>query len=239
MLENQNRLPDDALLSAEEDQNRLPENALLTVERYSRGARWLHAVVYLAVLALLGTGWWLVAGREGQPSPAASLTGVADTTLHTYTGWVLVGFLALAVILGARRARTFLVESLRVDRGDARWWRRWPVAALTGRFPPHRGDFDPGQRLANLVLIGLLAALIGSGIGLIVVAGGPTFVWLRQVHRWATFLITPVLAGHILIASGVLPGYRGVARSMHLGGRLPVRVARRLWPAWVDRHLAD
>jgi formate dehydrogenase subunit gamma len=58
-------------------------------------------------------------------------------------------------------------------------------------------------------------------------------------HRWATYLITPVLLGHILIAAGVLPGYRGVARSMHLGGRLPVEVARRLWPGWLTTQTAS
>ena len=64
---------------------------------------------------------------------------------------------------------------------------------------------------------------------------GPVFVWLQSVHRWATYLITPVLLGHILIASGVLPGYRGVARAMHLGGRLRRDVAQRIWPGWLDR----
>jgi len=34
----------------------------------------------------------------------------------------------------------------------------------------------------------------------------------------------------------VLPGYRGVWRSMHLGGRLHADVARRLWPAWLERQ---
>ena len=59
------------------------------------------------------------------------------------------------------------------------------------------------------------------------------------MHRWATYLITPLLAGHILIATGLLPGYRGVARSMHLGGRLCTETARRVWPGWLDRQLAD
>jgi formate dehydrogenase subunit gamma len=38
------------------------------------------------------------------------------------------------------------------------------------------------------------------------------------------------------VAAGVLPGYRGVWRSMHLGGHLDIRVARRLWPAWAERQ---
>jgi cytochrome b subunit of formate dehydrogenase len=204
-----------------------------TVERYNRRARWFHAVTYLVVLALLGTGWWLLAGREGRPSPAARLTGVADTDLHQWAGWALAGIAVAAATLGLRAARTFARESIRYDRGDAMWLRRWPAAALTGRFPRHEGHFDPGQRIANIVLVLLLLALVGSGALLALVDGGAAYVWLHRVHRWATYLITPVLLGHIVIAAGVLPGYRGVARSMHLGGRLSTDVARRLWPGWL------
>lgn len=208
-----------------------------TIERYSRRTRWFHTGTYLSVLVLLGTGWWLLTGREGRPSPLAAVTGVADATLHTYVGWVFASLSALGVSLGIRAARIFLRESLRHDRGDSRWFRRWPSALLTGRFERHDGHFDPGQRIANVVILALLAALIGSGLGLVVLSGGPSFVWLVRIHRWATYLITPVLIGHILIASGVFPGYRGVARSMHVGGRLRVDVARRVWPGWLDRHL--
>jgi A/G-specific adenine glycosylase len=48
---------------------------------------------------------------------------------------------------------------------------------------------------------------------------------------WTAIAITPVLLGHIVIAAGVLPGYRGVWRSMHLGGRLRKDTADRVWPA--------
>lgn len=207
-----------------------------TVRRYSRATRWFHALTYLTVLILLGTGWWLAAGREGQPSVAARLTGIADTSLHRYAGWVLTALAVSAVTLGVRATRTFVRESLRYDHGDLRWFVRWPGALATGRFARHEGHFDPGQRVANLLMVGLFVALIGSGIGLVLVAVGPWFGWLQWVHRWATYLITPVLIGHVVIATGLPPGYRGVARAMHLGGRLPLRVAERVWPGWLDRH---
>jgi formate dehydrogenase subunit gamma len=88
----------------------------------------------------------------------------------------------------------------------------------------------------NLVMIVLLLALIVSGIGLVTVSGGPEFVWYHRIHKWATYLLTPVLIGHIVIAAGLLPGYRGTWRAMHLGGRLRTRVAERLWPAWLERE---
>ena len=205
------------------------------VERYSRSTRWFHAVVYVTVLILLGTGWWLALGHEGQPSPLSRLTGQPDTQLHRWTGWVLTGVVVAGLVLGARAAVTFVRESLRFRREDGRWLLRWPRATFTGDFPRHEGHFDPGQRIANVVLVVLLSLLVGSGVGLAMLHGGPTFAVLVRVHRWSTWAITPVLLGHILIAAGVLPGYRGVWRSMHLGGHLDVRVARRLWPAWVER----
>ena len=205
------------------------------IQRYSRGTRWFHAATYITVLVLLGTGWWLLLGNEGDPSPLARLVRLPDTTLHTWIGWALAALAALAVTVGVRAARTFAAETLRYDRGDLRWFLRWPAGLISGRFRRHEGHFDPGQRVANVVLVLALAALVGSGVGLAVLAGGPGFVLMRQIHRWATWLITPVLIGHIVIASGVLPGYRGVARAMHLGGRLPIEVARRVWPAWAER----
>jgi cytochrome b subunit of formate dehydrogenase len=205
------------------------------VERYTRPARWFHAAIYLSVLVLLGTGWWLGLGREGQPSPLSRLTGRPDTQLHTWVGWALTAVVVAGLVVGIRSAITFAVESLRFRRHDLSWLAGWPKATMTGRFARHEGHFDPGQRIANVVLVVLLGALVVSGVGLAQLHGGPTFALLVHIHRWATYAVTPVVIGHILVASGVLPGYRGVWRSMHLGGHLDRGVARRLWPAWVER----
>jgi cytochrome b subunit of formate dehydrogenase len=206
------------------------------VERNNRRTRWLHAAVYLTVLVLLGTGWWLWWGNEGQPSPLAELTGVADTDLHTYLGWALLAITVAGVLFGWRAAVTLLGDSVRYRRSDLSWFLRWPRAVVTGRFARHEGHFDPGQRIANLVMIVLLAVLVGSGVGLVTVSGGPAFVWYHRLHEWSTYAFTPVIVGHILIASGVLPGYRGIWRAMHLGGRLRRRDAARVWPRWLSQH---
>ena len=206
-----------------------------TIERYGRPARWFHAATYLTVLVLLGTGWWLTLGREGQPSPLSRLTGRPDTELHTWTGWVLSAILGVGLVLGARGTLLFASESIRFRRADLGWFRGWPRALVTGRFARHEGRFDPGQRIANILLVVLLAVLVVSGAWLALLHGGPTFAILVRVHRWSTYAVTPVILGHILIAAGVLPGYRGVWRSMHLGGRLRADVARRLWPAWTEQ----
>jgi cytochrome b subunit of formate dehydrogenase len=206
-----------------------------TVQRYGRSVRWFHAAIYLTVLVLLGTGWWLELGHEGQPSVLSRLTGQPDTWLHTWTGWGMTAVVVVGLVVGVRAAITFTVESLRFRREDVGWLRAWPLAVFTGRFRRHEGHFDPGQRIANVVLVVLLAVLVVTGVGMARLHGGSTFAVLVHLHRWATWAVTPVILGHILIAAGVLPGYRGVWRSMHLGGRLDVRVAHRLWPGWAER----
>lgn len=209
------------------------------IERHGGRTRLFHAAVYFTTLALLLTGWWLLLGKEGTPSPLARLSGVPDTRLHVWFGRALA-LLALApVVLGRRGLATFVRETIRRDSGDARWWRRWPVGAVTGRFGRHEGHFDPGQRVANVLIVGSLLVLTGTGLVMTVLHGGPVFAWMAKVHKWATFLLTPLLLGHVLIALGLLPGYRGVWRAMHLGGRVPETTAERVWPGWTERQLRD
>lgn len=206
-----------------------------TVERYTRPVRWFHAGIYLAVLVLLVTGWWLLLGHEGRPSALARLFRLPDTALHKDVGWALAALVVAGPVLGFRASRTFVRETLRVRAGDVRWLLRWPAALLTGRFGRHDGHFDPGQRILNVLLVLSLTALVGTGAGLALLHGGPAFAVLARVHEWATYACTLLVAGHVIVAAGILPGYRGVWRSMHLGGRLDAGVARRLWPGWLER----
>lgn len=204
------------------------------LERNNRKTRWFHAGVFVTVLVLLATGWWLWFGQEGRPSAIARATGVSDIDLHTVAGWLLAGLTVVGVSFGRRAAATLVRDSVRYRRSDVAWLAHWPKALVTGRFARHSGHFDPGQRIANLIMVALLVVLIGSGVGLVLVSGGSAFVWLGTLHRWSTYLLTPVVLGHILIASGILPGYRGVWRAMHLGGRLRRDDALRLWPTWTE-----
>jgi formate dehydrogenase subunit gamma len=209
------------------------------VVRYRWAARLFHEVVAVVTLVLLFTGWWLLSGHEGQPSVVARLLGRSDTDVHRRAGWVLAVVCAVGVTVGVRAAVTFVRESLRYDRGDTRWFFTWPRGALTGRFSPHRRHFDPGQRVANVLFVVTLGALIGSGIALTTLHGGPTFVWLVRIHRDATYVLVALIALHVFLAVGALPGYRGAWRSMHLRGRIRRETAARLWPASVDGTVGD
>ncbi len=126
-------------------------------------------------------------------------------------------------------------ETARVDRGDGRWFLRWPWGAATGRFAPHRGHFDPGQRIANLAFVATLGTLIVTGVAMTTLSGGPTFATMVRIHRGATYVLTALVVGHVLVVSGVLPGYRGAWRAM-VSGRVTRATARRLWPGDTSRE---
>jgi cytochrome b subunit of formate dehydrogenase len=204
------------------------------VVRYRRPARLLHTATYLLTFALLGTGWWLRLGREGEPSVLARLVDWSDVTIHRRAGWALVALFGIALTLGIRAVVTFVRETLRVNRGDGAWFRRWLIGALTGRFARHSGHFDPGQRVANIAFVATFGMLIVTGIGLTTVHGGPQFVVLARLHRGGTYVLTTLVVAHIFVALGILPGYRGAWHAMHLGGRTPISTARRLWPRSVE-----
>jgi formate dehydrogenase subunit gamma len=162
--------------------------------------------------------------------------GASDTDIHKALGWGLTALGALAVAGHFGAVVSFFSESVRFSHGDGTWLKAWPRAAVSGRFQRHEGHFDPGQRIANLLLVGGLGVLVASGIGLVIVRGGMTFVWLHRIHLWATYGTAVIIAGHIVVASGVLPGYRGVWRAMHGRGRVPETTAHRLWPTWFERR---
>ena len=199
------------------------------VARNNGATRALHAANFVVTSVLLATGWWLRAGNEGRPSALADVLGRPDTEVHRDAGWVLLGLAGAGVTIGARGAWTFVRETARVDRGDGRWFLRWPRGALTGRFSPHRGHFDPGQRLANLAFVATLGTLVVTGVAMTTLSGGQTFATMVRVHRAATYVLTALVVGHLVLVSGVLPGYRGAWRAM-VGGRVARATARRLWP---------
>lgn len=196
--------------------------------RNNAATRAFHAATFLVTSVLLATGWWLRAGNEGRPSALADVLGTPDTEVHRRAGWVLVALAATGVTLGVRAAWTFVRETARVNRGDGRWFLRWPVGALTGRFGRHRGHFDPGQRVANVVFVVTLATLGVTGVAMTTLSGGPTFATMVRVHRAATYVLTALVVGHLLVVSGILPGYRGAWRAM-VTGRVTRGTARRLW----------
>lgn len=198
--------------------------------RNNVATRLFHAATVVVVGVLLGTGWWLRTGQEGRPSLLADWLQEPDTEIHRTAGWVLLGLAGAAVTLGVRGAWTFVRETLRVNRGDGRWFLRWPLGALTGRMGTHRGHFDPGQRLLNLGVVACLGVLAVTGTAMTTLSGGETFATMVRLHRGATYVLSGLIAGHLLMVSGVLRAYRGVWRAM-VTGRVPPATSRRLWPA--------
>jgi cytochrome b subunit of formate dehydrogenase len=206
------------------------------VVRNGRRARWLHTLVYLSTLFLAYTG--IAVLLEGHPGLSRPFGGhVPTATSHRLVGYGLLIFAALVALVWWRAAGRFAANSVRFSRLDLRWLAGYPRMALApGRSQPapHRGHFDPGQRVFNVLLVLTFLVLGVTGI----VMGMPerflpsVFGWSLRIHELATWVLIGLVAGHLLLASGLLPGYRGVWRAMHLGGRVPAATARRLWPLW-------
>ena len=175
----------------------------------------------------------MLVGYE-RASPLARLAGRPDGEIHELSGYAMI----LVFLVWLRSACVGCVRSSVRRRasnaGTGDGCSAGPGRPSPARFRNHSGHFDPGQRLATIVIVVLLTIVVVTGLGAIFGPSGGVRGVMFGVHRWASYALTPVLVGHIVVAAGILPGYRGVWRSMHLGGRPPVGVARRIWPTWLD-----
>jgi cytochrome b subunit of formate dehydrogenase len=209
--------------------------------RNGRRARLLHAGVYLTTAVLLLSGISLLG--EGIPGLEALFGGhVGAARWHRWIGFGLVGCGLLVPALTPAAVGGFLLESVRFRGTDVGWFVSYPRFLLRpGLNAPsrHEGHFDPGQRLMNLGVLASFAVLSVTGIvmafpQLVVPAA---FALSLRLHEAATWVLIAAIVGHLVVASGVLPAYRGVWHAMHADGRVTRTLADRLWPAWAERAM--
>lgn len=202
----------------------------------------MHGGVYLATAFLLLSG--VAVGGEGHPAVADLIGGhVAAAAWHRWVGYGLIGLGLLIPLMRPGAAGRFLAESIRFRPSDVRWFAKYPRFVLRpSRHDPerHEGHFDPGQRVLNCVILLAFTALGATGMVMsFPEAVTPTaFAWSLRIHRAATWVLVGSVAGHVLVASGVLAAYRGVWRAMHWDGRVPTGLAAKLWPAWAEAQEA-
>ncbi|MGH2651690.1 MAG: cytochrome b/b6 domain-containing protein [Actinomycetota bacterium] len=203
-------------------------------------ARRVHAALYLLTGFLFFSG--LAVLGEGHPVLEALLGGhVATARWHRWVGFGLLGFGVLVAVLRPGTSTWFLAESVRFRAGDLRWFARYPSFLLRpSRYPPapHDGHFDPGQRVFNVLVVTSLLVLASTGAVMSFPQRflPPLFAASLRIHRAATWVLGIAVAGHLVVASGVLPGYRGVWRAMHRDGRVPAALGELLWPKWARRQ---
>ncbi|HEV8682158.1 MAG TPA: cytochrome b/b6 domain-containing protein [Actinomycetota bacterium] len=199
-------------------------------------ARRLHAGLYLLTGFLLLSG--LAVLGDGNRALEALLGGhVATARWHRWVGFCLLGLGILVAVFRRRASSWFLAQSVRFRRQDLGWFARYPGFLLrpSRHAPaPHDGHFDPGQRAFNLVVVVSLVILAATGA----VMSFPdrfipaAFAASLRIHGAATWVLAVAVAGHLLVTSGVLRGYRGVWRAMHRDGRVTAGLAELLWPKW-------
>ncbi len=201
-------------------------------------ARRLHAVLYVLTFLLLFSGVALF-GQGIRPLEGVLGGHVAAAGRHRLAGYVLLAGGGLLLVLRPRASARFLLESIRFRRAELGWFGSYPAFLLhPSRNQParHEGHFDPGQRLFNLLVLVSLAALSATGVLMSFPSAfvPQVFAWSLRVHLVATWALTAGVAGHVVVASGVLSAYRGTWRAMHGNGRVPRNLAERLWPGWSE-----
>ncbi|MBW7931087.1 MAG: cytochrome b/b6 domain-containing protein [Gammaproteobacteria bacterium] len=208
------------------------------IHRHGRWPRWLHGANALAMLLLIGSGL-AIGGRL--PASWTALLGGHErlNALHQGLGLALVLAVALLMLVVRGDSCRLLRELLHLH------WRelRWPLELLRHAVrpghhapPAHDGRLDPLQRLVMLLLL-LSAAIVGvAGVGLLLAVDAPRglLALLVRTHVYVSWLMLGVLALHVLAGSGILSTHRGIARSMFGDGTVPVALAERLWPGWVE-----
>jgi cytochrome b subunit of formate dehydrogenase len=197
-------------------------------------------VLYLLTFLLLFSG--AAVFGEGNRTLEGVLGGhVAAARWHRWLGYALLAAGGLVLLLRPRACARFVVESVRFRRSELGWFGSYPAflfRPFRNRPARHEGHFDPGQRLFNLLVLLSLIALSSTGVLMSFPRAfvPAVFAWSLRAHRAATWALAAGVTGHVVVASGILPGYRGTWRAMHGRGRVPQELAERLWPRWEEEE---
>lgn len=208
--------------------------------RHGRGTRIAHAINAVTVIVLLVTG--LALGDRLTDGIEALLGGhLVINGTHRLLG---LGFAAAVVLvpLGARQRVTGLIRDTLIFRsGDGRWFPAflkfyWHHGR--GQAPFHDGRFDPAQRIAFLGILTCCALLAASGVYMYWLPdwGRTLFVIVINTHVYAAWVLIVLLMLHVTAGLGLPRTHRGLARAMFGDGKVPARLARKLWPGWTRRQ---
>ena len=129
------------------------------IPRFGRSERFAHWLLAASFASMLATGVFM-----GGIGPLGH-----HLLLIVHVGSAVVLLVGLLVLIGLRRSRRPLVQTVRdlqpIDASDRNWLLRAPKAYLTGAELPPAGRFNGGQKInARLVLL-LLVVLFVSGVG--------------------------------------------------------------------------
>lgn len=211
-----------------------------TLPRHGCGTRALHLANALVVIVLLVTG--LALGDVLAERVVAVLGGhlrVNDT--HRVLGLAFAAALVLVASFLPGRVSRLLRDTVYFRRGE---W-RWPLQFLRfclspGRHPApfHDGRFDPAQRVVFCAIILSVVVVSATGVYLYWTPplGRTVLGYAIRIHIAAAWLLIGCLCVHILAGSGLLRTHRGLVTAMFGDGRVPVPLARVLWPGWTQRQ---
>jgi formate dehydrogenase subunit gamma len=192
-----------------------------TVRRFSRGERWVHRTLGLAMGTCLVTAFVLYYG------PLSLAVGHRHTVelVHVWAGYALPVPLLLGLLAPAYRGDLRVLN--RFSGEDWRWLRS--RNRRDGSFAV--GKFNAGQKLNASLTAGSIVVLLGTGTlmfwtGLVRLSWrtGATFV-----HDWFALGLGLLVLGHLWFAIA-----DPFAREGMRTGRVSRSWARKEHPAWLD-----
>ncbi|TAM09425.1 MAG: cytochrome b/b6 domain-containing protein [Nevskiaceae bacterium] len=214
------------------------------LRRHGRTVRIAHGVNALAVIVLLVTGLALgdrlTAGIEALLGGHEAINGA-----HRLLGLAFAVAVVGVPLVAVRRVAGLIRDVSTFRRGDGRWfpaflsfYRQRGQGEAPCEAPFHDGRFDPAQRVALLCILACCALLAASGVYMYWMPdwGRALFVIVINAHVYAAWVLMACLVLHIAAGLGVPRTHRGLARAMFGDGRVPVSLARSLWPGWARRR---
>jgi formate dehydrogenase subunit gamma len=203
------------------------------VHRFSAADRVVHWTIAACILALLATGLSLGQFMPNSINPVIAHRDVVRS-VHLDASVILIMIVVLALGRGAPlNALWHDVEMF--TRDDWAWLRRIAVPARWRREPlPPQGRFNAGQKLNTVLTAAAVVGFVATG-GLMWQGGhlaSSLSSAASQWHDWLTFLIIPLIAGHIAVAL-LFRSTRPAMRGMLLGA-VRLDFARRRHARWAD-----
>ncbi|MCK8824804.1 formate dehydrogenase subunit gamma [Fuchsiella alkaliacetigena] len=212
------------------------------IERNNLKKRFLHWTHTLATLFLYLTGLsWYFADGGGFLGNYQLIA-----TVHRISAAVFIVIPLGMLILNFEGFKEFLREFLSWSKNDTKWLLKTPSYFLNydqADMPTVEGRYNPGQKFAGWLIIGVALMLVGSGIVRVffIHEFSPSFLVniFSLAHRVSMAILGFVLIGHIFLGAGIFKPYRGMWRAMFGDGTLKTEFAKKHWPRWVESKAQD
>ncbi len=198
----------------------------------TRFVHWTHLIIFF-LLTITG----LVIYFPFLALPFGGLAG--SMLLHRIFGiiYVIIPFYIIAT--NYNKFIYYLSDYSNWQAKDMAWLIKFPAYIFFPKkikMPEFIGKINPGQKILGSAMITCSFLMAISGLIRMLFYPFPTSITAvaYTVHQVIFPLLILLFLGHVFIGSGILPIYRGVARSIFRDGKLKAGFIKIHWKNWLD-----